>query len=127
MTFSTDLKSHLQADPAVSVIVDDRITPSKLQDLSAMPAAVYSFVYGETQNSLDGFTSGRVIYRVQIDCWALTYRQAELLALAIRDRMNAAPAMFTSSSVGFPSFVEYEDETKRHRWVLEFICGHRES
>lgn len=126
MSFETDLKSHLQSGSAVSAIVDDRIYPVVVKEGSQMPAAVYSFPFGQTENSLDGFTSGVVRYRVQIDCWALTYRQVVLLALAIRDRMNVSAASFKSLIISYPSFDDYEPETKRYRRTMEFSCSHTE-
>ena len=126
MSFESELKTHLDV-ASVTTHVNDRITPVKLKDNSAMPAAVYSIIFAETQNSLDGFTSGVVRYRVQVDCWGSTFTsQVAPLALAIRDRMNVDATNFKSVIIG-SALDDYEPETKRYRRTLEFSCWHTES
>lgn len=127
MSFESELKGHLQGGASVVALVVDRITPVKLADGSAMPAVVYSIIFGNTENSLDGFTSNIVRYRVQIDCWGNLFREVVELALAVRDRMNAPPAAFTCTILSFPGFDTFEEETKKYRRTLEFSCEHREA
>lgn len=126
MTFSADLKGHLQADSSISTLVDDRIHPVKIRDLEAMPTVIYSFVFGRPQNSLDGFTSGTSNYIIQLDCWARTRQQAEALAHRVRDRMNVAASSFKSIVTDFPLLDEHEPETDRYRFSLSCSCWHQE-
>ena len=125
MTFETDLKSHLQSDASIAALVNDRIHPRKLKDGESLPVVIYSIIFGETQNSLDGFTSGVVRYRVQVDCWSSIADDANELALAVRDRMNVAASTFKSFIIS-SAIDDYEQDTKRYRRTLEFSCLHTE-
>jgi hypothetical protein len=125
MTFSADLKGHIQTG-SISALVNDRIYPARIKDLESMPCIVYTFVFGEPQNSLDGHSSLLTRYIVQIDCWGKTRQSAEALAYLVRDRMNVAASSFRGVVTEFPLIDEYEPETDRYRFSLSCSCWHQE-
>jgi hypothetical protein len=115
MSFESDLKAHLQAGSAVSALVADRIHPGIVPEGSSLPVVTYTHAFGAPEICLDGFTSGVTRYAMQFDCWALTYDEVVALALAVRDRLNTAASTFAVALTEFPSFDDYEPDTKRYR------------
>lgn len=126
MSFEPDLKAHLQAASAVSDIVGDRIFPNIVRQGSAMPCITYTLFLGELQDCLDGFTSGVTRYLVQLDCWALTYREVIALGIAVRDRMNVVASTFSTRITNYPSFDDFESDTQRYRRTVEVSCMFKE-
>jgi len=126
MSFEADLKSHLQGVAAVSSLVNDRIYPQILPEGATLPAVTYTLVFGQPENSLDGFTSGLTRFSVQLDCWAKTFGAAVALALAVRDRMNTNASTFSTVLLNYPALDDYEPDTKRYRRALECACWFKE-
>lgn len=127
MTFEAALKAHLQADATITSYVADRITPVIREEGAALPALVYTHVFGAPQNSIDGFTSGLTRYVIQFDCWALTNQAAEALALAVRNRLGTVASTIPQIVVAeFPLFDDYEPDTKRYRRALQCAMWHQE-
>ena len=117
MSFEADLKSHLQT--AVGAVL---IYPLKLKDGVTKPAITYTIIYGEPQNSLDWFTSGVTRNVVQLVCWAESFDVAVSLGTLVFNQMNTPHTNFTSSIPQYPSFDEYEEETKRYRRSITCNC-----
>lgn len=124
--FEHDFKAHLQAASSVSAIVGEKIFPEVIPQGVSVPAIVYTVIFGEPRNSLDGFTSGLINYQVQVDCWCSTYEQALRLAHAVRDQVNTAYATFKTVIREFPGQSDYEPDTKRYRRMLYLSCWHHE-
>lgn len=122
MSFETDLKAHLQNDAVISAIVAERIFPVVVPQNTPVPAITYTHVFGQPENSLDGFTSGLTRYAMQIDIWCATNLKAIELALAVRDRLNVAAATFRTVITDLPALEEYEAETKRYRKSIGVAC-----
>lgn len=127
MSFESELRAHLLADSSISDLVGERIYPIIAPQRAPTIRITYSIVFGETQNSLDGFTSGLTRYRVQLDCWSQSFDVARRLALAVRNRLKVAATSFQSVIVSFPSIDDYEDEAELYRRSLEVSCWHTES
>jgi hypothetical protein len=127
MMFEDLLKAHLQADTAIAALVADRIYPETIPQGSVIPAITYTVISGEPRNSLDGFTSKLVNYRVQLDCWCAGYRDAAALALLLRDRINTASTNLTGLCTSAPAAADFESETKRHRRNLDASFWHTET
>lgn len=126
MSFEVDLKAHLNSDAAIAALVRERVHPGIVPEGSAIPAVTYTVVYGAPQNSLDGHTSGLTRFSVQLDCWALRFDEAIELAAAVKARMDAAAASFTSLVIAYPTIDDYETETKRYRRSLDCACWFKE-
>ena len=126
MTFEADFKSHLQSDGTISGTVNDRIYPSVMPQSSTLPAITYSFVSGNPQTSIDGFTSGVSRYGIQIDCWASSYSSVIALALAVRNRLKTNAATFSIVITEYPLFDDYEPDTKLYRRSIGCACWFKE-
>jgi hypothetical protein len=127
MTFEADLKAHLQADATVSGYVNDRITPQIIEEGKPLPAITYAHVFGEPQNSIDGFTSGTTRYVMQINCWALTKQETIDVALAVRNRLGTVASTIPQIVITeFPVIDDYEPDTKRYLRALQVSCWHQE-
>lgn len=126
MSFEADLKQHLQADDVISALVADRIFPMIIPKGKAVPAITYTLVFGEPQNSLDGFTSNLRRITVQIDCWSQAHRTMLQLADAVVDRLNVVAANFRTVITEYPTLEDYEDETERYRRCIGASCWYTE-
>lgn len=122
MSFEAELKAHLQTDGAISGIVEERIHPIILPQQSPMPAITYTLVFGEPQNSIDGFTSGLRRISVQIDCWSRTFDRTKDLAAAVVERLNTPASAFRSVITEYPMLDDYETEAKIYRRSIGASC-----
>lgn len=121
--FEVDLKAHLQGDAAIAALVLDRIYPVLRPQGSVAPAITFSRVFADYQTSLDGWTSGKVQIRLQIDVWAKTYESARAIKAAVEARMNTAADSFRST-LQFEDH-QYEPTTREHHVVLDYYCMFR--
>lgn len=118
MNFEDELRAHLIGDATLTALVGERIYPIVRKESSALPALTYLVVIDDAATGLDGFTSGLSNVRVQIDCWALTHREAIALGKIVRNRMFVAATNFkTARSDGQDLF---EDDTRIYRRSLDF-------
>lgn len=125
MSFEADLKSHLAGASALTDVIGSRLRPVHLDQEETKPAATYTIVSAQPQNSLDGY-SNLTHYIVQLDFWATAYSQVLSAALAARDRLNTAAATFRSIVTDFPLFDDYDSEVKLHRRAVQVSCWYRE-
>lgn len=125
MSFEADLKTHLGA-AAIVALVGDRVYPVIRPQGSALPAVTYQRIAEDAMMNLDGIDTSLRQVRVQIDCWASTYAAVASLALAMRDRMNAAAATFTSVLLTGGGLDDYEPETRLYRRSMDFHCWFKE-
>lgn len=122
MSFEAELKAHLQSDSAISAMVGERIHPLILPERSEFPAITYTLVFGEPQNSLDGFTSGLRRISVQIDCWSRTFDRTKSVAEAVVSRLGTPASAFKSVVTEYPTLDDYESETKIYRRSIGASC-----
>jgi hypothetical protein len=83
------LETYLRAASAIATLVSGRIYPQVLPSSPIYPALTYQRISGPADKTLAG-ANGRVIARIQIDCWAVRYADAKALASAVKTAMNAA-------------------------------------
>jgi hypothetical protein len=87
MSVSADLRTFLLADSALAALIGTRLHPLRLPQNPTLPAMTYQWVSGERAHALDGAV-GLSSPRVQFDCWAGTYLQAEAVFEAFRKRLD---------------------------------------
>jgi hypothetical protein len=124
--FEDDFKAHLQADAGLLMLVGPRIFPLVIPQSGNVPAITYTVVDGEPRNSLDGFTSNLTNYHVQVDCWARSYESAMVMARLVRDRANVVANNFRTVIIRYPAEIQFEENTKRYRRMVELSCWHNE-
>jgi hypothetical protein len=76
------LIQRLLSNSGLSALVSNRVHPGSRPQGSALPAIVLNRISGGPGYADDGET-GLTNARIQIDCWAATYRQAKLVARAV--------------------------------------------
>ncbi len=119
------LTARFAADTGVSSIVADRIYPLIAPQGVTAPWIVFQVVDEQLVYSLSGY-SNLGWARIQIDCYAGTYKAA-------RDLGDAVAAVFRSIvEIGFTSSQLqrrelYEDATKLHRVSFDFQLWSNES
>jgi hypothetical protein len=91
VTIQEAVRARLLAQPGLSDLVEERISPHmRDQDPAALPAVTYETSALEEVVDLDGPTgSGRI--SLQLDAWAATPDESMALALAVDGAMRAAP------------------------------------
>lgn len=91
---------------------------------SAMPYVVIhkiSAPRGETHDGRDG----TVVSRIQVDVWALSYQDAKTIASTLYPLCEASYVGIASIELDNESD-DYEQETKKHHVILDFIVRHYE-
>lgn len=79
-----ELRAWLAAQPAIAAIVEDRIYPSVAPQSAGYPRITYARTSSRRIRSLKGPSSNLSVALVQVDCWALTYKQSKQLSAAVR-------------------------------------------
>lgn len=82
-----ELRSLLLATSAVTDIVGDKINWGSMPQGQEYPGVALHVIDEVSENTMTG-PDGLLQGRVQVDCYALTYRQAKLLSRAIRTRLD---------------------------------------
>lgn len=106
--------------PAVVAIAGDRVFPNVLIEGVALPAVVYQVVSQIPQSSFDGSFDTRLFQsRVQIDCYARRYLDAQNLAAAVG---AAIEALSSSSAAAWMEAQRdlFDNETQYHRVSMDF-------
>ncbi len=125
MGFQVDLHGHLAGDGTLWGLVPDRIQPVVRKFGAALPAITYQVVAFVPNNALAGTTDAGGHYRVQLDCWAISYNAAMALAAALKARMNTAAASFRSV-LNLEQDL-FEEQSKTYRVLLDFSCWYQAS
>lgn len=96
-------------------LVQGHVHPLRRPQNEGVPVIVYTFVGDDwmSANTLCG--PGLHDIRVQIDCYANSYRDARSLAYSVAQLMDAIGTRL--SMLPFP-----DDDEKIYRWLLEFSC-----
>jgi len=91
MTPSTGARVHalLAADPAVAALARDRIYPVEAKQGAQAPRIVFLLVDDPDDTMVDGTSSGLVNARLQVNCFANNYEQAQALAEAVKKMFQA--------------------------------------
>lgn len=92
-------------------------------DPATLPAAVYQRVSTPPHVTLDGANALRGP-RIRVDVWGETYGQVRTVGTAVRTALDGFRGPAGAEEIGGAFLVTeqslYEDDTKLHRWLLEF-------
>ena len=111
-----NVQQILSTNSAVTAIVGTspcRVYLNTIAQCATMPAVVWSVVDGMTENYNDSI-SDIDNFRVQIDCWANTAKDADTLANAARAALEPSGHLVSFNGTDF------EQDTKRHRVSFDF-------
>lgn len=127
------LIDYLLADAGVAALVGPRIRPGFLAQGEGTPALVVNKISGAPMVTMGG-PAGLAEARMQVDCYAATWLQAEALADAVKAALSAI--RFTHDGMRFEgSFAIDErdlsesdgpDGVRRPRISLDFRIFHEE-
>ena len=122
------VRRQLLDNAAVAALVSDRIYPLMIPQGEPLPAITYSVVATDEDNQ-EGDADTLARARVQLDCWATTYKQANDLARAVRLALPTTTGAIGSGAnrVEGVSIIPietgrqfYEPDTRYYRVMLEF-------
>lgn len=134
MSVASDLRSFLLADATLTGLVGLRVHPAILPQSGPFPAITYQWTSGTRYQTSDG-PVGLSRPRIQLDCWAETYLQAEAVFEALRRRLDGFVGVMGGSpgtpvqGVFFESERDgpYEPEAKLYRRSADFFVFFEET
>lgn len=106
----------------VTSSISTRIYPLIVPQQSALPAITYARISGGQENNLSGYSSMENP-RIQIDCWALTYKEVKTIAENVHTVLNTTT---TFSAVLISDMDFYEDDVELYRESMDFKIWNRE-
>lgn len=106
-------------DLTLKDLVSDRVYPDLAPLGTAMPYITWQGAGGKSLRFLDNTPGDKRNTRVQINTWAATRTQANLLARQIEDAL-CATALFIASPDGEP-VNDYDAETKSYGAMQDFL------
>jgi hypothetical protein len=120
MSTGESIRAVLIADPTTAGLVAARIYPSLMPQGTTLPVIVYQVISEVPENSIGGTSAGRLTgSRIQIDCYATTYRAAHAVADAVDVVLSALESPDLSAwREGSRDF--YDNEAQLHRVSLDF-------
>jgi len=122
------VRRQLLDNAAVAAIVGDRIYPLTIPQGEPLPVITYRVVATDEDNQ-EGDADTLARARVQLDCWAMTHKQANDLARAVRLALPTTTGALGSGTnrVEGVSIIPietgrqfYEPDTRYYRVMLEF-------
>ena len=119
-TFGEQIFSKLTAATAVTALVATRIYPNKAPQGAGAPRIVFLVVSDVPNNTLDGDVASRQRQaRLQVDCYAEKYLDAQALAEAVDSVLG------NLSGPGLSGWREnstdlWDEEAQLHRVLMEF-------
>lgn len=122
------VRRQLLDNASVAALVSDRIYPLMIPQGEPLPVITYSVVATDEDNQ-EGDAATLARARLQLDCWATTYKQANDLARAVRLALPTTTGAIGSESnrVEGVSIIPietgrqfYEPDTRYYRVMLEF-------
>jgi hypothetical protein len=90
------LQSFLLDDSALTTLIGTRVWPIILPQKPVLPAVTYSEISAIRGHTMQG-PDGLAFARMQIDSWAKSFKQARILADAVRARLDGFRGDFTDS------------------------------
>ena len=130
MSIASDLRTFLLADATLGGLIGTRLYPLKLPQDPTVPAMTFQWISGQRAHAADGAV-GLASPRVQFDCWAETYLEAEAVFEALRKRLDGFRGTAGSSRVQGAFFEterdDYEDEGRLYRRSADFFIWHEEA
>ena len=125
MSFEADFYAALVADATLVAVVANRVYPELAPQAPTAPFVVFTRVFTEPKNSLDGFATNLEKIRVQVDCYAVAFDDLIALSAAVA---AAVPDDGTWPVHGLLiNEVDFglEENTRLLRRMLEFSVFHR--
>ena len=130
MSIAADIVAFLLADSTLGGLIGTRLYPLKLPQDPTMPAITYQWISGARVHSTDG-ASGLSSPRIQFDCWALTYLEAEAVFEALRKRLDGFQGTAGASRIQAAFFESerdlYDDEARLYRRSTDFFVWYEEA
>lgn len=127
-----DLVAFLGNASAISALVGLRIYPQELPQKPTLPALTYNQISAVRVRELAG-PAGKARRRIQIDCWASTYKGAHALADAVRQTLEPFYGSMANTEVGsimldneFDLFEEEAGVTGIYRVMQDYLIAHLE-
>ncbi len=96
----------LAADSGIAALVGTRIYPVLVPETTAYPCLSYQVVSSVQQYTVDRRELGQK--RIQFDCWANTYADAENLKQALRNALDVYSGTLTDGTRVLGTFREVE-------------------
>ncbi len=106
----------------VTSSVSTRIYPLIVPQESAFPVITYTRISGGKQNDLFGY-SNLENPRIQIDCWAKTYKEVKTIANNVHDVMYAVTTFY---AIQISDMDLYDHEVELYRESMDFSIWNRE-
>ncbi len=117
------------ADATLTTLIVARLYPLILPQDPTVPAITYQVISGHRFHSTDG-ASGLSTPRIQFDCWAKTYLEAEALFEALRKRLDGFQGLAVSTKVQAAFFEserdDYDDAARLYRRSADFFVWYEE-
>lgn len=131
MSIETGLYSELTTDVDVAALVSTRVYPLTLPQGYTLPAITYQRVSTERLRDLTG-SSGWVMARFQIDCWAASYSAARGLADKVRAALDGqVDTLGSETGVGMIGLMGereiLEEEIESYRVSFDFMIPYTET
>lgn len=93
-------------------LVGGRCYPDSTPDSPEFPAVIYQVVGGQALEWLDRTLPETENYRVQVEIWAKTRKEASALALAVRQKIIEDGAAFDSAQTLGQAVTDYQAALK---------------
>lgn len=110
MSWIVELVTHVEALPAVSAIINDRMWPNKLRQSPTLPAIVYQAISRPRNELTHEGDSGLRSPRVQWSCWGKSYDDAHDLAEALSTELHGVTIELAGSRFACSSVVDEIDD-----------------
>jgi hypothetical protein len=114
------VRDVLVADPTVAGLVAGRVYPGLIPPRAAFPAIVFTVVSQVPEETFEGTAATALVdSRVQIDCYAKSYDDAQKLAEAVDDALTELDDQLLRV-VRLDSRDLFDDELLLHRVSTDF-------
>jgi hypothetical protein len=120
----TALRSRLLADATISGLVDQRVDWGLRPQAKTLPAITLTLIPTPRDYHMGGAQATQH-YRVQVDCWAETYKAAHELREAVIAELEPANSAFLGGFVERTADMpERTDTGVIHRAMIDFKITH---
>lgn len=130
MSIASDIRTFLLADATLGGLVGTRVYPVKLPQDPTVPAMTYQWISGERHHAASGAV-GLASPRIQFDCWAKTYLEAESMLEALRKRLDGFSGTAGASKIQGAFFEterdSYEDASRLYGRSADFFVWYGEA
>lgn len=110
----------LKNNTAIKALINERVYPMVAPQNVVKPYLTYQVISKINLQCMGGKIY-RGNYRMQIDCFSLTYSNVKAISEAVK---NALIGFMTSSDINIID--DYEDETKLFRQIIDFKINNKD-